>query len=336
MTRKTRMKWNLRREQRKIYHFILYLFIDVQSYSNRSLFIIFSSKKGGLSLSEDLFHRESEDLEFHRKQYLLQLVQTREVESKMQNLKQKLDRTRNILNNPQSADLLRLNFMSSKLFLLRDITSKNYEDYFTARGNYTTWSLEHQSRYTATTNQALDKARMSMENLRHQNEAAVLRCRQLMSDVITGDVTDGVTSSKKIAIKSDQTKSKPRRRASVVVVAKDGVQLRTTAEVNEFHDMRQVGLTYLEPYRMRSGTQRDVVENREAGDDGHMNHDDASDNDSDGGGSNKSESSDGVAMTSRMPFSNVPDPQNEDSLIVVEEDEKKDEDRADEVSLFAY
>mmetsp|Transcript_8333 Transcript_8333/g.14121 ORF Transcript_8333/g.14121 Transcript_8333/m.14121 type:complete len:573 (+) Transcript_8333:40-1758(+) len=209
------------------------------------------SKKGGLSLSEDLFHRESEDLDFHRKQYLQQLVLTREAESKLQNVKQKLDRTRNLLNHPRSADLLRLNYLASKLFLLRDITSKNYEDYFTARGNYTTWSLEHQSRYTTATNQALDQARVAVETLHQQHQESILNCRQLMNDAIVGEAgkSGSVNKAKKKDVAAVQPKSKSRRRASVVVVAKDGVQLRTTKEVNEFHDMRRVGLTYLLPYR---------------------------------------------------------------------------------------
>lgn len=213
------------------------------------------SPNKGISLSEDLFHRESEDLEVQRHQYLAQLVRTREVESKMQNLKQKLDRTENILNNPHSADLLRLNYMASKLFLLRDITSKNYEDYFSARGNYATWSLDHQARYTATVNQALEHARLAVDKCRTQHETTLLKCKQLMTEVISGDHSKGGGSFSgsgrhKAAVGAGGGGVKAsRRRASVVVSAKEGVQLRPTEEVREFKEMRAVGLTYLAPYQ---------------------------------------------------------------------------------------
>ena len=188
----------------------------------------------------------------------------------MQNLKQKLDRTENILNNPQSADLLRLNYMASKLFLLRDITSKNYEDYFSARGNYATWSLDHQTRYTATTNKALEHARKAMESCRTQHEETVLKCQQLMTDVITGEEEKGVKKRggegggerEHMPVKQKHTApgggKKSRRRASVVVLAKDGVQLRSTEEVSEFKEMRAVGLTYLAPYQEQVKEQEEI------------------------------------------------------------------------------
>lgn len=208
----------------------------------------------GISLSEDLFHREAEDLDVQRSQYLAQLVQTREVEAALQSVKHKLDRTENILNNPLSADLLRLNYMASKLFLLRDITSKNYEDYFSARGHYSAWNSDHQAKYMVTTNQALDKARMAAENCRSQHEESLLICQQLMSDVMRDEDKSGSGRSRgkgrpDPSVTSAGVKSKPRRRASVVVSANEGVTLRANDDVSEFKEMRELGLTYLARYQ---------------------------------------------------------------------------------------
>jgi hypothetical protein len=184
----------------------------------------------------------------------------------MQNLKQKLDRTDNILHHnsrrSRSADLLRLNYMASKLFFLRDITSKNYEDYFSARGNYATWSLDHQSRYSSITNQALDEARVAAETCRSQHETSTQKCQQLMTDVVMGDDGSPGGKDKRQGGKDKKregepaaAKSKSRRRASVVVSAQEGVQLRATEEVSEFKDMRGVALTYLARYQQ---TEEDV------------------------------------------------------------------------------
>ena len=213
----------------------------------------------GLSLSDDLFHRESEDLEIQRNMYLTQLVQTREIEGKIHTLKQTLDRCEYILNNADSADLIRLNYLACKLHLLRDITAKNYEDFFAARGNYASWGLQHLSNFTAITTKALDKARISRENCRSRHEETILSCQKLISDVIEEDLKNVkkmssgtlLGSSKKKGHEQPTSKGKSRRRASVVVSTPRGMALRAVEEVSEFKEMRRKGLTYLAPYQER-------------------------------------------------------------------------------------
>lgn len=107
------------------------------------------SSSGTTTLAEDIYHRELEELDHIRSEYLTQLAQTREYESKMDDLQQQIDRAKLILhNNPDdSGDLLLLNYMASRLYLLKELTSRDYDDFFTARAQYSSWCNEQQQLY---------------------------------------------------------------------------------------------------------------------------------------------------------------------------------------------
>jgi hypothetical protein len=114
------------------------------------------SSSATTTLAEDIYHRELEELDHIRSEYLTQLAQTREVESKMDDLQQQIDRTKLILRNSSttdthsvvdSGDLLLLNYMASRLYLLKELTSRDYDDFFTARAQYSSWCNDQQQLY---------------------------------------------------------------------------------------------------------------------------------------------------------------------------------------------
>jgi hypothetical protein len=88
-----------------------------------------------------------EELDHHRSEYLTQLAHTRELESKMDDIQQQIDRTKLILHNSDSGDLLLLTYMAARLYLLRELTSRDYDDFFTARAQYSSWCQEQQQLY---------------------------------------------------------------------------------------------------------------------------------------------------------------------------------------------
>jgi hypothetical protein len=65
----------------------------------------------------------------------------------MDDIQQQIDRTKLILNNSDSGDLLLLTYMASRLHLLRELTSRDYDDFFTARAQYSSWCQEQQHLY---------------------------------------------------------------------------------------------------------------------------------------------------------------------------------------------
>jgi hypothetical protein len=107
------------------------------------------SSSGTTTLAEDIYHRELEELDHIRSEYLTKLAQTREYESKMDDLQQQIDRTKLILHNNSndSGDLLLLNYLASRLYLLKELTSRDYDDFFTARAQYSSWCNEQQQLY---------------------------------------------------------------------------------------------------------------------------------------------------------------------------------------------
>jgi hypothetical protein len=148
--------------------------------------------KGGTTLAEDIYHRELEELDNIRSQYLTQLAQTRELESRMEDLQQQIDRTKCILNNADSGDLLLLNYMASRLYLIRELTSRDYDDFFLARAQYSTWCLEQQKYYIQIARNSLGNQKALLNISKTAQNACHEQAREFLGDITSPSL---VTSS---------------------------------------------------------------------------------------------------------------------------------------------
>lgn len=114
---------------------------------------------------------------------MTQLAQTRELESKMEDLQQQIDRTKCILNNYDSGDLLLLNYMASRLFLLRELTSRDYDDFFTARAQYSTWCKEQQQLYLQITENSLNNQKIYLNIAKTAQNTGFEQTKRFLSDI---------------------------------------------------------------------------------------------------------------------------------------------------------
>mmetsp|Transcript_20112 Transcript_20112/g.28913 ORF Transcript_20112/g.28913 Transcript_20112/m.28913 type:complete len:583 (+) Transcript_20112:66-1814(+) len=150
--------------------------------------------KTAAGLAEDVFKREKEDLESARSKFLTQLARTREAESRMEDLQQQLDRTRCMLENPDSGDLLLLNYMASRLHLLRELTSRNYDDFFSARAQYSAWCRGLQNMYKEHATRCLEEIKATRQSSRAMQEESLLKCRTFLREITSCDIGAGITS----------------------------------------------------------------------------------------------------------------------------------------------
>jgi hypothetical protein len=143
--------------------------------------------QAGNSLAEDMFFREQEELAMLRAQYLTQLANTREKESRMEDLQQQLDRTKCVMMHPNSGDLMLLHHTAARLYLLRELTARTFDDFFSARAQYSTWCRAQQNAYKSQAKKTLSEIKVKAEKNRAAQEEAVVRCRQFLNDVTISD-----------------------------------------------------------------------------------------------------------------------------------------------------
>jgi hypothetical protein len=141
-------------------------------------------------LAEDIFHRDLEELNSVREAYLTQLARTREMESRMEDMQQQLDRTKSVLLNPQSGDLLLLQYMACRLHLLRELTSGDYDDFFSARAQYSTWCTAQQQLYKETALKSLEGLQKEVELIRSSQEDALLQSKSFLKAITATIASD--------------------------------------------------------------------------------------------------------------------------------------------------
>lgn len=154
--------------------------------------------QAGNSLAEDMFNREHEELNILRTQYLTQLASTREKESKMEDLQQQLDRTKCVMMHPNSGDLMLLHHTAARLHLLRELTSRTFDDFFSARAQYSSWCRAQQNAYKSQAKKTLSEIKVKSEKNRAAQEEAIVRCRQFLKDVTTPDAISDISTQVKM------------------------------------------------------------------------------------------------------------------------------------------
>ena len=142
-----------------------------------------------------MFHREQEELSILRAQYLTQLAHTRELESRTDDLQQQLDRTRCIMTNTSSGDLMLLQHTAGRLHLLRELTSRTFDDFFSARAQYSSWCRAQQNAYKAQAKRSLAEIKVKSEVARAAQEDALLKCRQFLKDITVPPTADATAAS---------------------------------------------------------------------------------------------------------------------------------------------
>ncbi len=157
-----------------------------------------------------MYSRELEDLDITREQFLTQLAATRELQSKQDDIQQQLDRTRNLLANQSSGDLLLLSYLGSRLQLLRELTTG--DDFFNARAKYASWCLQQHSQLMENAKKHLTATKLALEVNHALRDECFHQCRAFLKDVIA-DVAekDGGSSVPTTARRSSVVASSARR-----------------------------------------------------------------------------------------------------------------------------
>ena len=101
----------------------------------------------------------------------------------MEDLQQQIDRTKCILNNYDSGDLLLLNYMASRLYLLRELTSRDYDDFFTARAQYSSWCKEQQQLYIQITENSLNNQKVYLDIAKIAQNTTFEQTKQFLTDI---------------------------------------------------------------------------------------------------------------------------------------------------------